>query len=248
MHDHKEHTCLPGAAFFRDAGGSLKGLRADMPGRGIGKKGTERRDVQGNLRACAGKGAPRGEIPRRSGSGHPFRSTGLVPEAGHGPAGHKPQGKKETFLRLLIPLFLLAAYPFSEWRTGGLAGDLLYWTAHANVFHLAANLLSAWLLVRRPAHLALFLPGCLLPALLWPVPSPACGCSAGLYALAAFRAASCRKAAPLGMILLSLGITALMPHMANTLHLGGTAVGMFAYYIRTEYESRISRHKGGTDL
>lgn len=190
---------------------------------------------------------PRYDTKQRRGTSHIVPSATMVHQTRYCAANSQPlRARKGIATRLLFPALLLALYPFCHFQTGTATDAFLYWMAHANLFHLALNMLSAWMLVKKVSHLPILLAGCVIPALLWPIPEPACGASAGLYALAAFRVESGRNAKAMAWFTFSLALSAALPHMANTLHLGGTAVGIAAAFLKRKYDAhRIQSNQGG---
>ncbi len=149
--------------------------------------------------------------------------------------------------KLIFDLLMLSFYPFVHIRTDDTSYSVFYFLGHANLLHLFINCISGILLIRNKKDFFLVLAGCIVPYLIWPIPLPAQGCSAGLYTLASYRVQERKNYISLLLLVFAVSLSSVSPYMANTLHLGGIAVGITLYYI-IHHEDRILRQLCGSDI
>lgn len=116
----------------------------------------------------------------------------------------------------------------------------IYWLSHVNIIHLIINMICLFKVSKVMSikqYLPIFIIGCILPALIYPISTPACGCSAGIFALYSFYFSQEGKERAFIPMMLSVGFMGAFTSFATGLHIGGITTGILIHYIYERIKS-----------
>jgi len=122
----------------------------------------------------------------------------------------------------------------------------VYWLSHANLLHLSINMICLFRIskvMEAKLYFPIFIVGCIIPALIYPINLPTCGCSAGIFALYSFYFSNNGKEKAFVPMLFSIGVMGIFTSFATGLHIGGITIGILIHYI---YE-RIKNNEGNAN-